>query len=128
MRRIARMGLVVLIALGVALSVQGSPASAPEVRTEVLLRRTISDLPNRRGEVRVHLNSWESSSETGVHHHSGPTVMYVLEGELSWVERGAPHTLKAGQVFLEPAGVSHNVKNLSGKPAKALSIHLDPAP
>ena len=128
MRRIARMGLVVLITLGVALSVQGSPASAPEVRTEVLLRRTISDLPNRRGEVRVHLNSWESSSETGVHHHRGPTVMYVLEGELSWVERGAPHTLKAGQVFLEPAGVSHNVKNLSGKPAKALSIHLDPAP
>ena len=128
MRRIARRGLFVLVALGVTLPGDRSPASGPEVKTDVLLKRTVTDLPNRKGEVRVHLNSWEPPSETGVHDHKGPTVIYVLEGELSWVERGVPRALKAGQVFLEPAGVSHNVKNISSKPAKALAVHLNPTP
>ena len=128
MRRIARIGVFVLVALGMTLSVHRSPASGPEVKTDVLLKRTVADLPNRRGEVRVHLNTYEPSSETGVHNHKGPTILYLLEGELSWVERGVPHPLTAGQVFLEPAGVSHNVKNVSGKPAKGLAIHLNPIP
>jgi mannose-6-phosphate isomerase-like protein (cupin superfamily) len=36
--------------------------------------------------------------------------------------------LKAGQAVWRPAGHEHNVKNLTARPARAIAVHLDPAP
>ena len=127
MRRIV--GFVTAILLGLALGLAwGETREAPRMRAEVLLKRIVSDLPKGRGEVRLQLDTWDPGSETGEHHHSGPTMIYVLEGQLNWIERGVPKTLQAGQAFLEPAGVRHNVKNLGEKPAKAFVVHLFPVP
>ncbi len=127
MRIFSLIRLMVLIVLGLTLTARDVRSASPRMSADVLLRQTISDLPKGKADIRVHLDTWELSSETGEHRHGGPTIVYVLEGQLTWVERGVPRTLSAGQVFLEPAGVPHNVKNLGARPAKALAVHLDPA-
>ena len=34
--------------------------------------------------------------------------------------------LTAGHAYWRPAGQEHNVRNVSGKPARAIAVHLDP--
>jgi len=95
--------------------------------TEVLLQVTTDQIP-RKVAVRVNDDHWESHAETGTHRHPGPTIIYVLEGELSETTREGTATLKAGQAVWRVARHEHDVRNLSARPARALAIHLDPVP
>jgi quercetin dioxygenase-like cupin family protein len=60
--------------------------------------------------------------------HSGPGLMYVLEGSISVVGGGAPQpvTYSAGDLLLDPANRSGLIyRNLTGKePAKLLLYHV----
>lgn len=98
----------------------------PRMWADVLLQLTTSDIP-RRVALRVNDDRWEPGAEAGQHRHPGPTLIYVLEGELSETTAEGTVKLKAGQAVWRPARHEHNVRNASGRPARALAIHLDPA-
>ena len=51
---------------------------------------------------------------SGRHSHSGPELLYVVEGALTMESDGKPPvTVKAGESHYSPAGQVHNAKNLS---------------
>ena len=69
---------------------------------------------------------------TGFHSHGGPGIETVLSGEIMVESRGvAPdQTFKTGQAYIYPAGVVHNVCNMTALPATFTSalLLLDGAP
>ena len=75
-----------------------------------------------------HDDHGDAGAETGRHRHPGPTIIYMLEGELSETAPEGITTLNAGEAVWRPAREEHNVRNVSGRPARARAIHLDPAP
>jgi quercetin dioxygenase-like cupin family protein len=76
----------------------------------------------------ANLDHWEAGAETGRHTHPGPTAFILLEGELEeTLADGRTRTLQAGQGFWKPARAEHNVRNVGGRPARALAVHIDPA-
>ncbi len=106
---------------------QARGQAKPRMWADVLLDVVADDIP-RKARVHTNLDHWDPGGESGRHTHPGPTLIVVLEGELTeWVPKGGPILLKAGQAYWRPAGHEHNVRNLSGQPARALAVHLDPA-
>lgn len=101
-------------------------SQAPRMTTDVLLTRTTDEIP-RRVALRVHLNRWDPGAETGRHDHPGPVLHYVLEGEVESVRDDGTEVFRAGEVRWERARMPHNVRNVSRRPARLLTIHLDPA-
>ena len=62
---------------------------------------------------------------SGRHTHPGEEVAYVLEGTLTVEVEGKPATtLKAGDVFLIPAGRIHNARNDGSAPVKVLATYV----
>jgi quercetin dioxygenase-like cupin family protein len=97
----------------------------PRMWADVLLD-VKGSLP-RQARVHVNLNHWDPRAETGPHRHAGPTIIVVLEGELSeWVPSGPAALLVPGQAYWRPGDREHNVRNLTDRPARALAVHLDP--
>jgi hypothetical protein len=39
-----------------------------------------------------------------------------------------PRTLEAGRVYWKPEAMEHNVRNVTDRMARAVVVHLDPAP
>lgn len=63
---------------------------------------------------------------TGFHVHGGPGIETVLSGEIMVESRGvAPdQTFKTGEAYIYPAGVAHNVCNMTALPATFTSAFL----
>jgi quercetin dioxygenase-like cupin family protein len=115
-----------LVVFGAGLWAGGAVGqSRPRMWSTVLLRTVGDDLP-RKVAVQVNDDHWEPGAETGLHRHPGPTIIYVLEGELTEAAGTGSTLLKAGQAVWRPAGHEHNVRNPGGRPARALAVHLDP--
>ncbi len=120
---------LLVFAAGVGTGVWTAPArsqATPRMWADALLRITTDQIPGRV-TLQVNHDHWEPGAETGRHRHPGPTVIYVLEGELSETTPDGTTTLKAGQTVWRAARHEHDVRNVSGRPARALAIHLDPA-
>lgn len=116
-----------LVVFGAGLWAGGAAGqSRPKMWTTVLLRTGAENLP-RNLAVQVNDDHWEPGAETGVHRHPGPTIIVVLEGELTEAAGTGTALLKAGQAVWRPARHEHNVRNAGGRPARALAVHLDPA-
>ncbi len=116
-----------LVVFGAGLWAGGAVGqSRPKMWATVLLNTIADDIPRKVG-VRVNDDHWEPGAETGAHRHPGPTIIYVLEGELTEAAANGSTVLKAGQAVWRPARHEHNVRNASGRPARALAVHLDPA-
>lgn len=130
MRIPPRRAIVALLcaAAGAAAGWSGRAAwpQAPRMTTAVLFARTTDEIP-RRVALRVHLNRWDPGSETGRHEHPGPVLHYILEGELESVRDDGTEVFRGGEVKWERARTPHNVRNGSRRPARVLTIHLDPA-
>jgi quercetin dioxygenase-like cupin family protein len=61
----------------------------------------------------------------GRHTHPGEEIIYVLEGSLEYqVEGKSPVTLKAGDVFIVPAGTVHAARNVGSGPAAELATYV----
>jgi quercetin dioxygenase-like cupin family protein len=121
---------LLLFAAGIATGLLVASAASqarPRMWGDALLQITTDQIP-RKVAVRVNDDHWEPYAETGQHRHPGPTIIYVLEGELSETAREGTSALKAGQAVWRAPQHEHNVRNLTGRPARALAIHLDPAP
>ena len=126
-RTLVLLCVLVAFALGIAYERVRSQAT-PRMWAETLFDLSTAEIP-RPARVQVRHDHWEPGAETGRHSHPGPAVFVVIEGELEEIRQaGETRTLKAGQVYWNPARVEHNVRNVAGRLARALVVHLDPAP
>src|SRR5262245_47575203 len=96
-------------------------AQAPAVTRTVLQQADIS-IPGREAvTARAEI---AAGGTTGRHTHPGEEISYLLEGSvLLEIEGAAPRTLKAGDVFLIPAGKVHNA-TASGSKAVIIANYI----
>lgn len=84
-------------------------AQAPAVKRTVLQKADIS-VPGR--EVVTARAEIPTAGSTGKHTHPGEEVSYVLDGMITLEVEGLPaRALKAGDVFIIPAGKVHGATN-----------------
>ncbi|HEY2066330.1 MAG TPA: hypothetical protein VGG84_10265, partial [Gemmatimonadaceae bacterium] len=79
-------------------------------------------------EVIVRSFAYAPGSFTGWHQHPGPVLIQVIEGTVTFFEAAHPCTpivVSAGHGYLD-AGDGHIGRNLSGAPAKDITIYLAP--
>lgn len=66
----------------------------------------------------------QPGGSAGRHTHPGIETGYVLEGEADLIIEGKTQHLKAGDSYLIPAGVVHDVKDSGDKPVKVFGIYV----
>jgi quercetin dioxygenase-like cupin family protein len=76
-------------------------------------------------------NRFDPGGSTGWHSHPGPSLILVLSGTVTNYDSSdpscTPHDYAAGQGFLDPAGVVHEVRNNSTTAsAEVLAVQLLP--
>src|SRR5207253_2263610 len=90
LRRLATL-LALTFALGAAAGAVGA-RTAPRMWADQLVNVTTDDLRWAKTRVRVNVDHWDPGAQTGLHRHPGPTVIYVLDGEVEEVfPDGAKH-------------------------------------
>jgi hypothetical protein len=80
-------------------------------------------------EVIVRSFAYNPGSYTGWHKHPGPVLIQVVEGTVSFFEADDPCTpivVRAGEGDLDDGVHGHIGRNLSGAPAKDVTIYLAP--
>ena len=80
-------------------------------------------------EVVVRSFAYAAGSFTGWHKHPGPVLIQVVEGTVTFFEANDPCTpivVSAGQGYLDDGVHGHIGRNLSGAPAKDITIYLAP--
>jgi quercetin dioxygenase-like cupin family protein len=114
----------VLGILGIALtscSGQGAIAQASGLQRTVLQREDISggrEAVMARVEIAPNVNA-------GMHTHPGEEMAYVMEGEGELLVEGqATRTVRAGDSFVVPSGLKHDVHNIGNKPFKVVAVYL----
>jgi quercetin dioxygenase-like cupin family protein len=129
-RSMSHRRLAVIVVSAFVLGAAAGAASgraAPRMWADQLVNTTTGDLRWAKTRVRVNVDHWDPGAETGLHHHPGPTAIYVLDGELEEVfADGKVVTLRTGQGIWNAARTSHNVRNATSHPARLLAVHLDP--
>jgi len=95
-----------LIAL-LSLFVTASEA-APDVQVQVLQRM---EIPKSHYQMGLEIAEYPPNAIKAKHMHSGPVVVYVLEGKLTVMMEGeTPKTYKAGESFQYPSYAVHSTK------------------
>jgi hypothetical protein len=84
-----------------------------------------------KGGLEVVLRSFAYSpgAFTGWHKHPGPVLIQVVEGTVTFFEADDPCTpivVSAGQGYVDTGDHGHIGRNLSGAPAKDITIYLAP--
>ena len=80
-------------------------------------------------EVIVRSFAYAPGSYTGWHKHPGPVLIQVVEGTVTFFEADDPCTpivVHAGQGYLDDGVQGHIGRNLSGAPARDVTIYLAP--
>lgn len=80
-------------------------------------------------EVIVRSFAYSPGAYTGWHKHPGPVLIQVIEGTLTFYEASAPCTpivVTAGHGYVDTGEQGHIGRNLSGAPAKDITIFFAP--
>jgi hypothetical protein len=80
-------------------------------------------------EVVVRSFAYAPGSFTGWHQHPGPVLIQVIEGTVTFFEADdpcRPVVVSAGQGYLDTGEHGHIGRNLTGAPAKDITIYLAP--
>ena len=80
-------------------------------------------------EVVVRSFAYAPGSYTGWHKHPGPVLIQVVEGTVAFFEADAPCrpiVVRAGQGYLDTGEHGHIGRNLTGVPARDVTIYLAP--
>lgn len=109
------------IAVAAVLTAATAFAQAPAFKRTVLQQVDIS-VPGR--EVVTAKAELPVGVSAGRHTHPGEEVGYVAEGTVSIEIEGAAKTLKAGDVFLIPAGKVHNATNTGSAQATIIASYI----
>jgi quercetin dioxygenase-like cupin family protein len=92
--------------------------SAPEIRTNVVLRSEESD-----GQVSVIDNTVPAGARgPHLHTHDFDEAFYVIQGELIFQVRDELITVREGQLAFAPRGVPHTFTNRSDAPARYVLV------
>jgi quercetin dioxygenase-like cupin family protein len=122
-RILACAGLIIAVS---ATSVRESPAqsAAPKPTiTWVLQHQVVSSVPSK--EAYMADIDWGVGSTTGRHIHPGDEYAEIIEGELQLnVDGQPPKTVKVGESYHNLAGIVHETKNVSGKPARSIAVFI----
>ncbi len=124
--RFAVCGLVFLLGAATGAGVVAAAGPAPRQTARVLLDLVTHDLGPKPTRVHVNVDRWDPAAESGEHRHPGPTILYVLEGEVTAVTADGEKTYRVGDVMWHPGRRAHNMKNQTAHPARALAVHIDP--
>jgi quercetin dioxygenase-like cupin family protein len=75
-------------------------------------------------------NKFSAGGSTGWHSHPGPSLILVLSGTVTNYSSDDPtcagQDYSAGQGFIDPAGVTHEVRNNTTTPAEVVAVQLLP--
>lgn len=116
------------ILAGTLAMLAGAAAQAQNQNAPVPATVFVHDLPNVTmdgWEVNVSIVDMPPGRDGRPHHHPGFVLAYVLEGAIVTKISGQPETTyKAGQMFYEPPGSTHEVSRNASKtePAKLLAV------
>lgn len=80
-------------------------------------------------EVIVRRFAYDPGSYTGWHKHPGPVLIQVIQGTVTFFEADDPCTpivVHAGEGYLDDGVQGHIGRNLSGAPAKDVTVYLAP--
>ena len=95
---------------------------------QVAVKRTVlqqGDLSVAGREAVMARAEFPIGGTTGRHTHPGEEISYVLEGTLRMEVAGQPsRSLKAGDVFMIPAGIVHNATNTGSGPATVIATYV----
>ena len=122
-RILAGAGLIIVISdTSVGVSLAQNAAPKPTI-TYVLQHEVVSSVPSK--EAYVADIAWGVDSTTGRHIHPGDEYAEIIEGELQLnVDGQPPKTVKVGESYHNLAGVVHETKNASGKPARSIAVFI----
>jgi quercetin dioxygenase-like cupin family protein len=94
----------------------------PEPITRTILERF--DVPDSNYETVIMLVEMVPQVNSGLHTHPGFDAAYMLEGDLTVLERGQPDKpIRAGQSWHVRPGMVHEVK-IGSEPAKVLAMYV----
>jgi len=95
---------------------------------QVAVKRTVlqqGDLSVAGREAVMARAEFPIGGTTGRHTHPGEEISYVLEGTLRMEVAGQPpKSLKAGDVFMIPAGTVHNATNTGSGAATVIATYV----
>lgn len=103
---------------GLAVGVTASMLDKGAAKLTAIHRETVEALPRgAKQEIRVLTARLDPGDVTPRHSHRHPVTLYMLEGTftLDLEDRTAPVTVRAGEVFVEPADVRMTGRNLDGE-------------
>ena len=102
MRR-SGVGVLLILAFTSGLLIGRAHGQGPPRMWADVLLDLVSDAIPKRMRVHTNLDHWDPGAESGRHTHPGPTLIVVLEGELSeWVSNGPASLLSAGHAYWRP--------------------------
>lgn len=121
-RRLIQIAVLLLVAatIGLAATVQGQ---SPEPTT--LYQAAYPDIQMTFTEVQVVIDL-EPGAAFPLHHHGGPTLALVLDGEIVRVQDGEETVFKAGDSWTETPANIHSAYNATDAPARVLATFLLP--
>jgi len=121
-RRLIQIAVLLLVAatIGLAATVQGQ---SPEPTT--LYQAAYPDIQMTFTEVQVVIDL-EPGAAFPLHHHGGPTLALVLDGEITRVQDGEETVFKAGESWTETPANIHSAYNATDVPARVLATFLLP--
>jgi quercetin dioxygenase-like cupin family protein len=120
-RILACAGLVIAISAALAgASLAQDAAPLPKVKF-LMKNEVVSSVPSK--EAYLLDIDWGVGSSTGRHIHPGDEYAEIVEGELQLNIDGQPAKIvKAGESYHNLAGIVHETKNVSGKPARSIAV------
>ena len=120
MNKIAKIALILSLALGGAMAFSGAHAGTGKATT--LMVRELPDFPGKEGMVEV--VDFAPGEVSEPHRHNADLFVYVLEGSVvTQVEGEAPKTVNTGEVFYEsPTDVHIVSRNASATQAAKLLV------
>lgn len=131
-RRILLAALIVGSLAGVGATIATFPAAAQNQFKATTLLKTDTTMEGERlsylrtdnPEATAVLMEIAPGGETGLHMHTAPTFVYVLQGTVEVEEQssGMKHTHAAGDAFLHQLNVLHNGRNKGTVPLQILVV------
>ena len=120
-RMLACAGLVIAIS-ATSEGVSFAQDAAPPPKVKLLMKNeVVSSVPSKEAYM-IDID-WGVGSSTGRHIHPGDEYAEIVEGELQLNIEGQPAKIvKAGETYHNLAGIVHETKNVSGKPARSIAV------
>jgi len=96
------------------------------LKLEHVVAGHLSEL-NGRYKLRVTEVTYDPAGFIGEHHHAGPGIRCVTQGELTYVQSGKTTVYRAGECFYESGDITHTASNRTVKPTVLLNFEVLPA-